>query len=175
MPLLVSIDDPIVALAQRITQRLKAPKAVPMPGRVSPAGVPAHQPGSPISGANRFTVVSVSCLPWHKAVLLRIQHQKLGMATIVQSAVQQPLLSLASLHSFVRTPATGLAAPGSGANLSREAALLAEAAAVAAPRLLINQLEVGHLQLLCEVHISNGIGSLPFGVNMHRYVHLLVE
>ena len=47
--------------------------------------------------------------------------------------------------------------------------LLAEAASAAAPRLLIQRLEVGRLQLLCDVHVSAGMAGLPVAVDAHRY------
>lgn len=54
---------------------------------------------------------------------------------------------------------------------SSDELVLAEAAAVAGPRLLVEHLHVGALQLLCEVHLSGNIGGLPFAVDTHRCGH----
>ena len=78
----------------------------------------------------------------------------------------QPPVSAAGPHA--RHTETADASPTPGPPAVPEQGLLAEAAAAAAPRLLIQRLEVGRLQLLCEVHVSGGVGGLPFGVDTHR-------
>ena len=66
------------------------------------------------------------------------------------------------------------AAAGAAARVphSSDELILAEAAAVAGPRLLVEHLQVGALQLLCEVHLSGSIGGLPFAVDTHRCAHM---
>ena len=76
-------------------------------------------------------------------------------------------------HGTPASPASGTALASVHAmplaQSRRKSALLAEAAAAAAPRLLVQRLHAGRLELVCEVHVSAGLAGLPVGVDAHRW------
>ena len=97
----------------------------------------------------------------------------IDLAALLSSATESST-EAASTHSPVTQadtpPATtdGMTPNKHSTYAEEQKMLLAEAASTAAPRLLIQHLHVGRLELLCEVHVSAGVSRLPVSVDTHR-------
>ncbi|KAK9810692.1 hypothetical protein WJX73_010837 [Symbiochloris irregularis] len=105
--------------------------------------------------------------PWHQQQQAILQT---GFITSEQAEQSSPSAQLRESVDAQLIESAARAAAGAAAKAphSSDEVLLAEAAAAAGSRLLVERLEVGALQLLCEVHLSGSIGGLPFAVDTHR-------